>query len=70
MLLVTFHGGGSKHSVNTVFAYTTGSGPQQNPVSKALLNMLYPDGRVVKDRFVRDDPEYRPSPSTGEGDRP
>ncbi len=43
MLFVTFHGGSSKDSINQVYAYSTGSGPQKDPSSKSVLNMLYLD---------------------------
>jgi len=42
MLFVTFHGGSSKDSINNIYAYTTGSGPQKTASSSAVLNMLYP----------------------------
>jgi len=43
MLFVTFHGGSSEGSINEIYAYTTGSGPQTTPLSTSVLNMLYPD---------------------------
>jgi len=42
MLVVTFHGGSSKNSINNIYAYTTGSGPQTVASSTSVLNMLYP----------------------------
>jgi hypothetical protein len=42
MLFVTFHGGSSKDSINNIYAYTTGSGPQKTASNPAVLNMLYP----------------------------
>jgi hypothetical protein len=38
MLFVTFHG----DSINNIYAYTTGSGPQKTALSTSVLNMLYP----------------------------
>jgi hypothetical protein len=43
VLFVTFHGGSSKGSINNVYAYATGQGPQKTPLSTSVLNMLYPD---------------------------
>jgi hypothetical protein len=43
MLFVTFHGGTASNSVNNVYAYQTGKGPQTKPLTKAVLNLLYPD---------------------------
>ncbi|HEY6391624.1 MAG TPA: hypothetical protein VIX89_10125 [Bryobacteraceae bacterium] len=43
MLFVTFHGGSSTDSINNIYAYITGSGPQKTASSTSVLNLLYPD---------------------------
>lgn len=58
MLFVTFHGGSSNNSINKIYAYTTGSGPQKTPLSTSVLKMLHHDplselrGMVLANDFL------------------